>query len=230
MSEWNSYIIEDYKFDFEAGSLVLDVGCGYGHQLEGLSQRGCRTIGIDLDASVVSHCCTQGFCVLRARAEQIPIESESLDGIICKVVIMFTDEDKVIREISRLLKPGAKCYLVSQGAGYYLKYLLFAPVWKYRLYALRTLVNTWLWAATGRRLPGFLGDTIYQSQRRLSKYFRENGLSRLEETPSKDFLGFSVFIYHIIKKTSHNVANRAATTDVAVYRGGRRVVGRRMTM
>jgi SAM-dependent methyltransferase len=202
MSEWSGYTLEDYSFDFEPGSLVLDVGCGYGRQMQRLNQRGCSTIGIDLDASVLSSCRRQGLCVLKARAEQIPIESGSLDGIICKVVILLTEEGKVIREIGRLLKPGAKCYLVSHGAGYYLKYLLFPPVWKHRLYALRTLVNTWLWVATGRRLPGFFGDTIYQSRRRLSKYFRGNGLALLQETPSEDFLGFPVFIYQIIEKIS----------------------------
>jgi SAM-dependent methyltransferase len=207
MSEWSGYIIEDYNFDFEPGSLVLDVGCGCGRQMQRLNPRGCSTIGIDLDASALSCCRRQGLCVLKARAEQIPIESGSLDGIICKVAISYTEEDKVIREIGRLLKPGAKCYLVGHGAGYYIKYLLFSPLRNSRIYALRTLVNTWLWGATGRRLPGFFGDTIYQSRRRLSKYFRANGLSLLEETPSKEFLGFPVFIYQVIEKISHGFAN-----------------------
>jgi cyclopropane fatty-acyl-phospholipid synthase-like methyltransferase len=49
MSEWN--VVEDYPFEFEPESLVLDMGCGYGRQMETLNQRGCSTIGIDLDAS-----------------------------------------------------------------------------------------------------------------------------------------------------------------------------------
>jgi SAM-dependent methyltransferase len=207
LSDWSEYLIEDYNFDFEAGSLVLDVGCGYGRQMQRLNQRGCSTIGIDLDASVLSICRRQGLCVLKARAEQIPIESASLDGIICKVALSYTDENKVICEIGRLLRRGARCYLVSHGAGYYLRYLLIGPLSKKRIYALRTLVNTWLWAATGRRLLGFLGDTVYQSHRRLSKYYWENGLSIIQETPGKDFLGFPVFIYQVIEKTSHSFAN-----------------------
>jgi SAM-dependent methyltransferase len=207
MSEWNGYLAEDYKFDFRPGSLVLDVGCGYGRQMERLNERGCSTIGIDLDAFALSVCHRQGLCVLKARAEQIPLASARLEGIICKVVISYSEEDKVIREIGRLLKPGAKCYLVSHGAGYYLRYLLFGRVSKDRIYALRTLVNTWLWSATGWRLPGFLGDTTYQSHRRLAKYFRENGLSLCQETAAKDFLGFPVFIYQIIQKIAHKIAN-----------------------
>ena len=111
---------------------------------------------------------------------------------------------KSFARFGRLLKPGAKCLLVSHGAGYYLKYLLFASVWKYRIYALRTLINTWLWAMIGLRLPGFLGDTIFQSQRRLAKYFRENDLSLCEETPCKHFLGLPVFIHQIVEKTSQS--------------------------
>jgi SAM-dependent methyltransferase len=206
MSEWNGYLLEDYKYDFRPGSLVLDVGCDYGRQMEGLNQRGCSTIGIDVNATALSDCRRNGLCVVKARAEQIPLASACLDGIICKVVLSYSEEDKVIREIGRLLRPGAKCYLVSHGAGYYLRCLLFAAGWKDRMYALRTLVNTWLWAATGRRFPRFLGDTIYQSHQRLAEYFRENGLALCGETPCKHFLGFPVFIYQMIEKTAQTVA------------------------
>ncbi len=49
-------------------------------------------------------------------------------------------------------------------------------------------------------LPGFRGDTLYQSRRRLAKYFRENELALLENIPSKRFLGFPVFTFQPIEK------------------------------
>jgi SAM-dependent methyltransferase len=200
MSEWKGYILEDYKLSFTPGMLVLDIGCGLGEQMQVLTHQGCSVIGLDLDLTALSRCRSLGLAVLMARAEQIPIASGTLDGIICKVVLPYTCEDQVIREISRLLKPGARCYLISHGAGYYLRYLLWSQSWKYRLYGLRSLLTTWVWVLTNKRLPGFLGDTIYQSRRRLARYYQENGLLLLEDTSSKTFGGLAVFIQHRIEK------------------------------
>lgn len=208
MSGWKGYILENYRLEFDRGSLVIDIGCGYGQQMDELKQQGCLTLGVDLDHSALLHCRNRGLDVTQARAEQIPLKDSSFDGIICKVVLPLTLEDQVLREVGRLLKPGAKCYLICHGAGYYLRYLLFPQSWKYRVYGLRSLVNTWLWALTGYRLPGFLGDTIYQSRRRLEKYYRENGLNLLKDTPSKYFLGFPVFIYQSLQKMSHDSINQ----------------------
>ena len=72
MSEWNSYVLEDYKFDFGPGSLVLDVGCGFGRQMERLDERGCSTIGIDLDATALLECRRKGLCVVKALESRFP--------------------------------------------------------------------------------------------------------------------------------------------------------------
>ena len=163
MSEWEGYILEDYKYYFEPETLVLDVGCGHGSQMKELIQQGSMAIGVDLDFAALEYCRSQELSVLRAYAELVPLKDSSLDGILCKVVLPYTREEQVIREFGRLLKPGARCYLNCHGAGYYLKYLLLSRSWKQRFYGLRSLVNTWMWVITGHRLPGFLGDTIYQS-------------------------------------------------------------------
>jgi SAM-dependent methyltransferase len=200
MSEWEGYILEAYKLSFEAGMLVLDVGCGSGQQMQDLTYQGCLVIGLDLDVDSLLQCRKLGLQVLRASGEQIPIANASLDGVICKVVLPYTKEDQVIGEIGRLLKPDARGYVICHGAGYYLYYLLRSLSWKHRVYGLRALINTWVWALTNRRLPGFVGDTIYQSRRRLAKYYRENGLAVLEDTPSKSFCGLAVFIQQMIQK------------------------------
>lgn len=201
MSEWRGYVLEDYEFGFEPGSLVLDVGCGQGRQMEELRRKGCLPVGIDVDDEALARCRELGMPVMRAAAERVPVADSSLDGIVCKVVLPYVAEDRVVGEFARLLKPGGECHVVSHGAGFFLKYLLLPPSWKYRLYALRSLLNTWLWAATGRRLPGPLGDTIYQSRRRLAKYYRRHGLSVTHEAAAKRFLGFPVFIYQKLRKT-----------------------------
>jgi SAM-dependent methyltransferase len=207
MSEWEGYILKDYEFHFDQEALVLDVGCGQGNQMKQLIEKGSSVIGIELELSALDHCRSQGLSVVRAYAEQVPLKPSCLDGILCKVVLPYTHEEQVISEFGRLLKPGGRCYLICHGAGYYLEYLLLSPSLKRRFYGLRSLLNTWVWIVTGRRLPGFLGDTIYQSRRRLSKYFQVNNLSLLEDTASKRFLGFPVFTYQLIKKIPHEFAS-----------------------
>jgi len=198
---WNSYVAKDFNFaDFAPETLVLDIGCGLGFQLEELGQNGCRGIGIDVDPTYLATCRSRGLRVLRARAEKIPLKEGSLDGLICKGVIPFTDEPRAFGEIGRVLRAGAVGHFCYLAAGYYLRYAVLGHSWKYRVYGIRTLVNTWLYVLTGRRLPGFLGDTLYQGRRRLGMYYRQNRLRFVREGPSKTFLGFPVFIYHVVRK------------------------------
>jgi SAM-dependent methyltransferase len=203
MFDWADYIPKDFSFaNFTPGALVLDVGCGLGQQLQELQQRGCLAIGIDIDWASIVNCRSQGLSALQACAEQVPVKNTTLDGLICKGVIPFTDEPRAFREISRVLKPGAIGYCCYIGVGYYLRYFLRGPSWQFRFYGLRTLVNTWLYVVTGRRLPGFLGDTVYQFRRRLTAYYRDNGLRLVHESPSRTFLGLPVLFYQSFEKVS----------------------------
>lgn len=179
------------SFDFPDSAVVLDVGCGPGNQLEQASGR--LKIGVEPNVSSARQSHDRGFPVVRAYAENLPFPSDTFDGLICKVVLCLTLEDEAISEMGRVLKRNSRGYLAFNGSGYYLSYLLLGSG-KERLYGLRTLINTWWWSITHRRLPGFVGDTIYQSHRRLHRYFKANGWEIVSER-HKSFLGFPVFIY-----------------------------------
>ena len=179
------------SFDFPASAVVLDVGCATGQQLAEAS--GSLKIGVEPDWDSATQCRDRGFPVTSAFAEHLPFPSDFFDGVICKGVLCLTAEDEAMREIRRVLKQGRKLYLASNGSGYYLRYLLLGRG-KERLYGLRALVNTWWWVLTHRPLPGFLGDTMYQSPRRLRRYYKSNGLQVVSERQTS-FHGFPVFIY-----------------------------------
>ena len=117
-----------------------------------------------------------------------------------KVVLPYTNERTTIGGIGRVPRRGGTAYVVSHGAGYYLRYLLQPAPFLHRVYGVRALLNTWLWATTGGRLPGFLRDTLYQSRRRLSEYYRVAGLELKHESVSPNYLGFPVFLYDRVKK------------------------------
>jgi ubiquinone/menaquinone biosynthesis C-methylase UbiE len=179
------------QFDFATSAVVLDVGCGTGEQL--VEASGRLKIGVEPDFAFAMQAHDRGISVIRAQAEHLPFAANTFNGIICKVVISLTLEDRAIREIGRVIKPAGKAYLACEGSGYYLRCLLLGSS-KSRFYGLRTLINTWCWTMTHRRLPGFAGDTIYQSRRRLRRYFKSNQLQIVSQR-QKYFLGFPVFIY-----------------------------------
>ena len=200
MNEWVGYHLENFRFEFKPGTRILDVGCGYGKQMEEVAEQGCQVYGLDVDLPSLESCKGRGLTVFKATAEQLPLENACFDGAICQVMISYTQEERVVKEISRVLKPGALFYLFSHGSGYYVRYLLCGRNWKIRLYGLRTLINTLFWILSGTRLPGFIGDTIYQSRRRLAKYYRANRLAIKREIPTRKFLGLPVFICQILQR------------------------------
>src|SRR5215467_2485432 len=125
---WASYILYDYSFgEFAAGTRVADVGCGRGDQLEQAVGRGCRAVGVELDGEAVAACAKRGLAVVQARAEELPFRTASLDGLICKVVLPYTDEARALSELTRILAPHGIACVCSHGPGYYLRYFISAP-------------------------------------------------------------------------------------------------------
>jgi SAM-dependent methyltransferase len=200
MADWAGYVLEDFRFEFAARSRVLDVGCGEGWQLSELAGRQGWSCGIDSSVEALRICRTRDLAVVRGSAERLPFPPGTFDGVICKVVLPYVRERAAIDEIGRVLRPGGMAYFVSHGAGYYLRYLLQPSRFLFRLYGARALMNTWIYAATGRVLPGFLGDTLYQSRRRLRKRYRAAGLELERVFPSPSYLGFPVFLYDRVRK------------------------------
>ena len=200
--DWEDYFVPDFSFvDFKPRSTILDLGCGIGEQLGDSVGRGCRGFGTELDGRCLEICRARGLRVIKARAEAIPVRTASLDGMICKVVIPYTYEPDAFREIGRVLRTGARIYFAYHGVGYYLRYV-FTGDWRHRVYGLRTLVNSWVRSVTGHHLPGFLGDTVYQTRRHLDRFYRRHGLRLLENRESRRFLGCPVFIYHTVEKVA----------------------------
>lgn len=200
-SEWAGYILDEYRFaEFPAGARVLDVGCGAGEQLRLLRAAGCEPVGVDPAGPAVARLAAEGFDVREGAAEHLPFEDQSFDGLLCKVVVPYTDERRAIAEWGRVLRPGAPVCAVYHGAGYYLRYLFGGPAFVHRVYAVRALLNSWWYATSGRRIPGWIGDTLYQSTTRLERYYRDSGLALERETPSPTYRGKPVFIYHALRR------------------------------
>ena len=199
-SEWSGFVVDDFRFDeFEPGARVLDVGCGHGEQVKALRRAGFDVVGVEPSPDLVAALTAEGLDVRRGVAEHLPVDAASFDGLVCKVVVPYTDERRAIAEWARVLRPGAQVRAIYHGAGYYARYLREGPGLPLRIYAARSLANTWWYVATGRRLPGFMGDTLYQSSRRLSRYYRRYGFTLQRVWPSRVYGRWPVFIYHELR-------------------------------
>ncbi len=185
---------------FQHGMTVLDVGCGYGRELQRLADAGCTPIGIDPFSECVEQCRSLGFTTHQGYAEHLPFADNSLDGVISQVVLPYTNDARVLREIARVLKPGGRCIFSTHGLGYYWMIMRQAAHWKRACYAIRSIVNTWYYRCTGFKLPRYLGDTIYQSPGQLKRIAHRCGLEVVEENTAHRFWGTPVFMYYTFRK------------------------------
>jgi len=106
------------KYIDVCGKTVLDIGCGDGGISVAFAERGAIIIGLDNDANRIrlannkakEHAVDAKFILVNAEAIGLP--DALFDVIICNAVIEHVfNPDKLISEISRLLKPGGFLFL-----------------------------------------------------------------------------------------------------------------------
>jgi len=97
---------------FGPGDRVADLGCGLGSSAGHLTQaQGLRVLGLDLSAEMLSAARRSHprLTLIRARAEAIPLEDSSLEGVLCECVLSLTQSPRaVLEECRRVLRPGGR--------------------------------------------------------------------------------------------------------------------------
>jgi ubiquinone/menaquinone biosynthesis C-methylase UbiE len=93
------------------GKRILDVGCGIGVWSRAFSKEGAEVFGIDIDEGNIEEAKKLvkeiNFCV--GRAEKLPYEGNFFDVVFLHEVIEHVEDDEeVLREAIRVLKPGGK--------------------------------------------------------------------------------------------------------------------------
>ncbi len=93
-------------------NIILDAGCGTGSNIIFFNQFG-RTYGIDISSVATKFCRTRGIKnVVTGDVSKLPYKSNFFDIVSCMDVLEHIEnEEKAIKEIFRVLKPGGALIL-----------------------------------------------------------------------------------------------------------------------
>ncbi len=99
------------------GRLLVDIGAGTGISTELFLKAGYRVIAVEpnremREKSVELLSAYEGFRALDGKAEAMPLEDGSVDGIIAGQAFHWFDRETTRTEFKRLLKPGSPVVLI----------------------------------------------------------------------------------------------------------------------
>jgi SAM-dependent methyltransferase len=101
------------------GSHILDLGSGPGHVAEMIAQAGAVVTGVDFSPQMVKTAQIRypHIRFKQANAEQLPFDDGVFDAVVSNYVVHHLARPEVVlREISRVLKPGGRFAFVVWGA------------------------------------------------------------------------------------------------------------------
>lgn len=99
-----------------AQEALLDVGCGTGHHLKALRERGYQAIGVDGSGAMLAEArgVDRGAPLAQSDVTALPFRSASFDAALSVEVHRYlADPLPLWREIARVLRPGGRCFVTA---------------------------------------------------------------------------------------------------------------------
>jgi len=106
----------------EAGSVVLDVGCGTGAALAEYRESGCTVIGVDPSPAMIEQARTRlgpDADLRLVGGTRIPVDDASVDLVLISLVLHSVTRDEatgILREAARVLSPRGHVLVTDFGA------------------------------------------------------------------------------------------------------------------
>ena len=196
-ADFNTYWEHVFRYAFACQQVkklnVLDIASGEGYGTHALSQVAKSVIGVDISPEAVEHAQKKyGLVFKTGSAEQIPIESASLDAVVSfETIEHVPNPKKFVEEAFRVLKPEGLFIVSTPNKDVYLKGQAINPfhcseLTKSEFVSLLTPCFE-IKYIVGQGLPTWLDDfqrIIGIFSNRLGLYFRQ----RIEQPFKKRFL------------------------------------------
>jgi SAM-dependent methyltransferase len=117
LDRWTRGAIVARTTPISPGGTIVDVGCSTGYLLDDLRRAfpAAELVGIDLIAAglVKAHRLVPAARLLHADARELPLAADSADAVVSANLLEHIGDDlAALREIRRVLKPGARAVLV----------------------------------------------------------------------------------------------------------------------
>jgi ubiquinone/menaquinone biosynthesis C-methylase UbiE len=108
-----------HQLNPKLNEVIADIGCGIGNDTINLTKSGAKIIGIDHDQSFIEIAKKHQLNNLHleficSQADNIPFTDHTFDKVrFDRVFQHITDYDKVLKEVSRILKPNGQIQIVD---------------------------------------------------------------------------------------------------------------------
>ena len=130
----NGYSSRISMINFTGSEKVLDAGCGFGQWSIALAEQNNQVESIDpcnlrieTLRKIISSLGIKNINTRVLKLEEIDYPDNSFDSIFCYSVIFRSNPVIAINKFKKIIKPGGKLYLCSNGLGWYLYNIIKSP-------------------------------------------------------------------------------------------------------
>lgn len=130
-TNYNTYENRINALKFNSLNKVLDAGCGFGQWSIPLCMLNKQVYSVDVNSKRINvlkrikkELGLTHLKISNQSIQKLNFKNDFFDAIFCYSVIYFTEYEKTVSEFYRILKPGGKLYINTNGIGWYLYNLL----------------------------------------------------------------------------------------------------------
>lgn len=167
-------------------STVVEVGSGNGQWLLAFAKNANKVIGVEPNDLVRNYAKgkiaeeverSKKITLHASSAENLPVKDAIADIVLCAGVFMFTNQQKALTEMVRVLKPGGTLCITANGLGYFVMYILdglrYRNVQKMRYGLAGFIATIYKWCS--RKHLSKLTSAV--SHNEIKRMFEEQGLT-----------------------------------------------------